>query len=382
MGENTNIQWTHHTFNPWSGCAKVHRGCAHCYAEALVPSMRRRAAWGEVWQGGTRVVAAEGYWRLPLAWARTAARAGERHRVFCASTADVLEVPGCPERWPVGMLDEAPVHAARVHETRAALESARARLWEIIRVTTDTGAAAPDEPTDVYAGAIPPLTRTGLDWLLLTKRPENWHMVPEDVRPAVWLGTSVSDQETADEWVPRLLQAQGFRLRFLSVEPLTGPVDLSRWLPGKRYYLARCSECRYIASTETFIEQRGFDDADVVCPKCRHLSQEEVPGLDWVIVGGESGRNAAPCQVEWIRDVVRQCREAGVPCFVKQLGAVPAMIESTWRSLKSTPVLSAANQQRVPPGLVPLALGHPKGGDPAEWPEDLRVQHLPVVPHE
>jgi protein gp37 len=356
MGEQSAIQWTHHTFNPWSGCAKVHRGCTHCYAEALAPSMRRQASWGEVWQGGQRVVAAEGYWRLPLAWARTAALLGERQRVFCASTADVLEVPNLPAAWPRDWSEHhRDASRARVFETGRALEVARDRLWDTVRRTSACrGCGGPATCFGAYEGGSPEpgcdaccghgnedgwCGRGGLDLLLLTKRPKNWRLVPEDVRPLVWLGTSVSDQKTADEWVPCLLKAEGFRLRFLSVEPLTGPVDLR--------------------DISTWGDALG-----------RGRTR---PSVDWVIVGGESGRKAEPCQVEWVRDVARQCRGAGVPVFVKQLGAhyVDAMNGVGG-------VLA-----RPPPeyGSLTRRLIDSKGGNMAEWPEDLRVRQLPEVRH-
>ncbi len=122
MGEGSKIQWTHHTFNPWRGCTHVSPGCEHCYAEAL--SKRNPAQLGTWGAGGTRVVASEAYWKQPERWNRAAEAAGERHRVFCASLADVFE-------------------------DRPELVEPRERLWRLIVATPH------------------------LDWLLLTKRPEN-----------------------------------------------------------------------------------------------------------------------------------------------------------------------------------------------------------------
>ncbi|QRK08093.1 DUF5131 family protein [Archangium violaceum] len=335
MAENSSIEWTHHTFNPWRGCSKVHAGCTHCYAEKNQGVAMQGITWGEVWQGGQRVVKAESGWREPLKWARDAARAGERRRVFCASLADVLEVPQYP---PSGQQNLE--RMAAVGRAQRTLDAARARLWDVIRQTTSVcGECGGRESTHVSRGFCartrPGETRRlgGLDWLLLTKRPENWRLVPEDVRPLVWLGTSTSDQKTADEWVPRLLKAEGFRLRFLSVEPLVGPVDLG------------------LLGTAPAAWGYGY----------RPISDL----LNWVIVGGESGPKARPCNVEWVRDIVRQCREAGVPCFVKQLGAYPTDLAE-------------------PPGYVQktlrrCSLSDPKGGDMSEWPEDLRVREFPEV---
>jgi protein gp37 len=349
VSENSKIEWTHHTLNPWLGCAKVHAGCTHCYAEKhQAVNMRKGGAipWGEVWQGGGRVVVSDSTWAHPLKWARAAAKAGERHRVFCASLGDVLEVP---VEAPQSVVLRDPDAVARVARVRATLDEGRARLWDTIRQTAHRmvvlkggNAAAPID--------------AGLDWLLLTKRPENWTLVPEDVRPLVWLGTSISDQETANEWVPRLLAAQGFRYRFLSVEPLLGPVVLSRWMwPTHWSWDARYKTPEAAMAADAFAMRRR-----------QALVHADAKFLDWVIGGGESGSKARHCNVEWIRDIVRQCAEAGVPCFVKQLGALP-MDERTLRSAR------IGNTT----GPTPLELSDPKGGDWDEWPEDLRVRQFP-----
>jgi protein gp37 len=175
MSANTEIEWADHTFNPWSGCSKVSAGCAHCYAAALPPKMRRHALWGP---DARRVPATDEYWRQPLAWDRAAAREGVRARVFCASTADVFEDRGDLDPW-------------------------RIRLWKIIAETPH------------------------LDWLLLTKRPRRmagWaaeHGWPENA----WAGVSVENQAAAYQRVEHLLDVPA-RVRFLSCEPLLGAVDL------------------------------------------------------------------------------------------------------------------------------------------------------------
>jgi protein gp37 len=316
VGETT-IEWAHWTLNPWRGCTKatwvdaagktrMHPGCEHCYAEKDMSVQLHGIKWGK---GQARRPKAESGWKEPLRWARAAAAAGERHRVFCASLSDLLDNEGLP--------------------------TMRERLWETIRKTAHIDTETACDGVHVAHRTHQP----GLDWLLLTKRPENWRLIPEDVRPLVWLGTSVSDQETADEWVPRLLQAEGFRYRFLSVEPLLGSVDLRRWL-------------------------MPFHDHD---PMLR-----PTPRLDWVIVGGESGSKARPCNVEWVRSIVNQCRDAGIPAFCKQLGAVPvAGLEPTgnFRTHEGRRQLEMTGKM--------LDLNDPKGGDWDEWPEDLRVRQFP-----
>jgi protein gp37 len=204
------------------------------------------------------------------------------------------------------------------------------------------------------------MSTPNLDWMLLTKRPENFfnRLTAVNCSPGfglidrakrvggeriamlatwvefwrtgsaaphnVWIGTSVEDQQRADERIPELLQIQA-RVRFLSVEPLLGPVDL-----------------------EMALEDFQPLNAD--------LTRKPSP-VQWVIVGGESGPKARPCNIAWVRDIVRQCAAAGVPCFVKQLGSFCIEEEGSQRRR--------------------ILWDHPKGGDPDEWPEDLRVRQFP-----
>jgi protein gp37 len=274
MAENSKIEWTHHTFNPWRGCTKVSQGCKHCYAETM--SGRNPGTLGVWGPQGTRVVAAEGYWKQPLKWDKAAAAAGERHRVFCASLADVFEGPETmpAEAWP-------------------AVEAARLRLFNLILQTPN------------------------LDWLLLTKRPQNirnmvpgdWLLPPGSLKvlpypcgfpPNIWIGTSVEDQAAADERIPHLLRVPA-RVRFLSCEPLLGPVDLSAALTPQ-WYSVEVPAPRGIGFPET-----------VQAARLR-------PRIDWVIAGGESGANARPMHPAWARSLRDQCQAAGVAYFFKQWG--------------------------------------------------------------
>lgn len=268
MGENTQIQWCDHTFNPWIGCQRVSPGCVNCYAEHRNTFVRiQRKAGNELWgPSGTRQVTSDGNWKKPLTWNRAAEKAGKRARVFCASLADVFE-------------------------DRPELTEPRNRLFKLIEQTP------------------------WLDWLLLTKRPENvMEMVPGywDPFPSnIWMGTSVEDVKRANERITEL-RCIPAAVRFLSCEPL--------------------------------IE-------DITVP----LAMHGLHGIDWVIVGGESGSGARPFDVYWARHIVRQCADAGVACFVKQLGAV-----------------AYANMHG---DVLPLRDSH--GGDWNEWPEDLRVREWP-----
>lgn len=238
MGENTHIEWCDHTFNPWIGCSKVSPGCEHCYAEKLMDKRMGKVKWGPQ---GTRLRTSDANWRKPVAWNRKAAEAGVMHRVFCASLADVFE-------------------------DRPEVVGWRSELFELIRATPN------------------------LVWLLLTKRPENVMSMAGSIPYNVWLGTSVENQATADERVPHLLGCPA-ALRFVSVEPLLGPVDFER---GGWSLLRRLESPR------------------------RKVHWER--GVDWIIVGGESGPKARPMHPQWARSIRDQCREAGVPFFFKQWG--------------------------------------------------------------
>jgi len=174
MAENSSIEWTHHTFNPWWGCAKVSPGCDNCYAENLANRFST-GIWGP---NADRRTFGDKHWNEPLKWNRKAAKEGTRYRVFTASMADVFD--------------------------KNAPEGARDRLWKLIK----------DTPS--------------LDWLLLTKRIGNAaNMLPDDWGAGyknVWLGISVVNQEEAYRDIPKLLDTPA-RLRWLSIEPLLAPLS-------------------------------------------------------------------------------------------------------------------------------------------------------------
>lgn len=223
MGATTEIAWTDATFNPWWGCFKISPGCKHCYADAFAHRLGLKV-WG---QDADHRRFGDAHWREPEKWNRDALKAGVRRRVFCASMADVFE----------GRTED---------------DADRARLFALIEATP------------------------GLDWLLLTKRPEN--MIK--LAPAgwgghwprnVWAGCTVEDQEALDRRVDVLRKVPAV-VRFVSAEPLLGPLH--------------------------------FDDG--------------LPGIHWVICGAESGHGARPMSVEWARSIRDQCKSAGVAFFFKQ----------------------------------------------------------------
>jgi len=229
MGKDSTIEWTDHTFNPWWGCTKVSPACKHCYAETWA-----RRFGMDLWGGRSpRREFGDAHWREPLRWNRDAVLNKTRRRVFCASMGDVFE-------------------------PRRDLDASRERLWRLIEQTP------------------------GLDWLLLTKRPDRiaasvpWdNSWPENI----WLGTTAESQLWAERRIPFLLQHRA-AVRFVSCEPLLGHLDLTPWLPK--------------------------------------LTKDRA--LDWVIVGGESGRKARPMQPLWARSLQQQCYQANVAFHFKQWG--------------------------------------------------------------
>lgn len=257
--QNSSIEWTDHTFNPWWGCQRVSPGCEHCYAETLAHRYNFKV-WGPAKTTGRREMS-ENYWKQPFRWDRLARETETRARVFCASMADVFEDhPGVVD-W-------------------------RMRLWDVIHLTPN------------------------LDWLLLTKRPENvMQMIPirwlDQLPRNIWLGTSCEDQKRADERIPHLLNVPA-RVRFLSCEPLLGALDI-RWA---LHYPACPQHPGEIAA--------GW--GHMPCD-CRPFQRENKTGLEWIICGGESGTGARPMAPAWARSLRDQCQDAGVAYFFKQWGA-------------------------------------------------------------
>lgn len=254
MAENSNIEWCDHTFNPWIGCTKVSPACDNCYAEAH----DNRFGGGHWGPHAPRRRTSESNWKKPLTWNRKAGKDGTRPRVFCASLADVFDNK-VPEDW-------------------------RSDLWELIRATPN------------------------LDWLLLTKRPQNFQkMLPDDWGSGyrnVWLGTTVENQKEADRRIPHLLRVPCV-IRFLSCEPLIQPIDLNR--------IHETFDGGLGQKWESCITGRAFDvwsDRDT----------EGWPKIHWVIVGGESGPHARPMNPNWVRSLRDQCQAANTAFFFKQWG--------------------------------------------------------------
>jgi protein gp37 len=260
MSDNSKIEWTTHTFNPWWGCSRVSPGCVHCYADD-----QAKRYGHQVWRRhGPRRMLSEQNWARPLKWNRDAERDGKPAKVFCASMADVFE-------------------------DHPDVREPRKRLWGIVEATP------------------------WLTWQLLTKRPENvTSMVPwgGSWPRNVWVGASTETQRWANARIPHLLKIPATVL-FLSAEPLLGPINLI----GQGGNLVG-------AGIYALPDPPEWDGGDPVCQDhgMGHCSQG-CRFVDWVIIGGESGPKARPMELVWARSLARQCEAAQVPVFCKQLGA-------------------------------------------------------------
>jgi protein gp37 len=292
MGENTKIEWCDHTFNPWIGCTKVSPGCAHCYAEALMDTRWGKVKWGP---GGQRVRTSAANWKLPLRWNTEA----EKKRFVCAV---------CGQRG-TGLGNDP--QCAHVASGAPVLVHRRPRVF-CASLADWLDDAAPVEWLADLLGVINDTPH--LDWLLLTKRPEKWRGRLEgalgtgrcaldmilrwlrgDAPGNVWIGTSVEDQVRADERIPRLLEIPA-RVRFLSMEPLLGPVDLGRFV------------------WDMEVHSTGYPTG---VPPSRRIVRR---AIDWVIVGGESGRGARPAHPEWVASLRDQTKAGGAAFMFKQWG--------------------------------------------------------------
>lgn len=262
MAENSGIEWCDHTFNPWIGCTKVSPACDHCYAEEWDQRFEGGEHWGPK---APRRRTSESNWIKPLKWNREAGKKNARHKVFCASLADVFDNKVDPE-W-------------------------RADLFYLIKLTKN------------------------LDWLLLTKRPQNIKkMLPDDwghgaAYPNVWLGTTVENQEEANRRIPPLLDVPA-RVRFLSCEPLLGPLNIIPFLGGSTVH-CKCGWC------ETEMDILGHFPDKQWCTVCEG-DVKRGPTLSWIITGGESGPNYRPADPDWFRALRDQCAETETPFLFKQ----------------------------------------------------------------
>ena len=266
------IEWTDKTWNPVTGCTKISPGCIHCYAERMAKRLAGRFGYPAA-PHEFDVTLRPDRLQQPLGWAKP-------RRVFVCSMSDLFhhEVPFRFQEdvWTV-------------------MASCRQHIFQVLT-----------KRPRLMSQAVSALVNRG-----------------SGILDNVWAGASIENQEQADKRIPALLQTPA-AVRFVSLEPLLGPIDLCRpWGQG--------------------------------------IGELMIESLDWVIVGGESGPGARPMDPQWARDILRQCADAGLPCFMKQMGSVWAV-----RTNPFDDRLTNVRQQ-----------GDTKGTRMKYWPEDLRIREYP-----
>jgi len=307
MAKTTGINWCDSTFNPWIGCTRVSPACDHCYAAVSTPARTRGIEWG---QGKQRQRTAHDNWKLPERWNRAQFSAckncgwrGDPHHAL-VDAGPVLRCPSCE---------------------KPTLEKARRRVF----CASLSDWLDNEVPIEWLVDLLDLIRRTpNLDYLMLTKRIGNWRGCLQTAfafaqergsnssdylnlcawidswlsghAPAnVWLGATVVNQAEADRDVPKLLQVPA-RIRFLSVEPMLGAVDLKNIPHPYRHEKADW------VRLAVFNYGTPYPASD---------------GIHWVICGGESGPKARPLHPDWVRSLRDQCAAAGVPFMFKQWGA-------------------------------------------------------------
>lgn len=334
MADQSSIEWTDSTWNPVLGCSKVSEGCRGCYAigQAHIRKSNPNPKVAEAFAGLTHLVNGKPEWtnrinllpeRLeqPLHW-----RKGRR--IFVNSLSDLFH-QDVPEEFVdrvFAVMALTPQHTYQVLTKRpdrmAEYCSDPWRFWRCVHEHFIGPTLSSHDDVEEWC------QRKGVS---RSERDRRKNLLYYDTQgnldrtclplPNVWLGTSVEDQPSADARIPHLLRCPA-RVRFLSCEPLLGPVDLERWLdPVGVDCPDVCPERRYVKRSEIETACRG-DECYPLCPDCGAAAQwtgyDE--GLDWVIVGGESGAKARRSHIQWYRDLRDQCVRAGVPFFFKQWG--------------------------------------------------------------
>jgi len=350
----TSIEWTDVTWNPVTGCRKVSPGCAHCYAATW--AARQMGQWeGRAFEDVRTHpdrLAAPLHWRKP-------------RRVFVNSMSDLFhdDVPDQFIAAVFAVMNSCALHTFQILTKRP--ERMRAFMGWLVEqggidryVRSDVGRSALRRFFDGVARFT--VERDGKNyradndpWMWVFNCAAVSHVGP---LPNAWLGVSVEDQEHADERVPILLDTPA-AVRFVSYEPALGPVDFMRWMVPP----PECTCYEFHGG-----HQMGCPMYGATRESIRRWEEAHMRSLDWIICGGESGPGARPFDVGWARLVVQQCRIASTPCFVKQLGARP-------RAARGSDFLGHAI---FDDGTV-RSLRDRKGGDMAEWPEDLRVREFP-----
>ena len=297
MADGTGIEWTDATWNPIRGCSRVSEGCRNCYAERVAArfnqpgqpyfGLAKRVPGGGRWTGKVKVV--EDVLDQPLRWQRP-------RRIFVNSMSDLFH-----EQVSNETIERVFAVMALAHwHTFQVLTKRPDRMLEWFR--------AHRQNINVYDSAVQRLAAKG---------PVDWSKMPGDMANTrssggtwwplrnVWLGVSVEDQAAANNRIPLLMETPA-AVRFLSCEPLLGPVDATRWV------FDRDAAVRRMRNGPAAMNREQADDYIAPC-------------IDWVIAGGESGPGARPMHPDWPRKLRDDCAAAGVPFFFKQWGEHDAL---------------------------------------------------------
>lgn len=375
------IEWTDETWNPVVGCSIVSPGCTNCYAmkmagrlEAMARADRERhfvpgpqdqylgttqkTKAGFVWTGKIGVASDEALTK-PLRWRRP-------RRIFVNSMGDLF-ADGVPDE--------------KIDRVFAVMIAADHHTYQVLTKRPDRMRDYLGQPGPQSGARAAALRRAYRELGLGDDLPSGFWF-----KPHIWLGASAEDQQRLDERLPALLDCSGFGLKFLSLEPLLGPIDLDFRndhcdLCGGTGILARWPKGKcHVCNGRGRVLING-------APR-----REAYKAVSWVVVGGESGPKARPCWVPDVRSIVRQCESVGVPVFTKQLGAdvqdrndagFDGMFPHHWPDMDPADVEHdltgrCDGYQGAP---VRVRLRDRKGGDMAEWPLDLRVRQMPEIVH-
>ncbi len=325
--QKTEIAWTDASWNPVRGCTKISPGCTHCYASTFAE--RWRGIKGHPYEHGFDLRLVPEKLGEPLKWKQP-------KKVFVNSMSDLFheDVPDEFIDQVFAVMALCPQHTFQVLTKRPK----RMAEWCAVRNRMLGIVAAADFMTKSH--------RLKPCWPL----------------PNVWLGTSVESQRYADERIPHLLKCPA-SVRFLSCEPLLGPLDLSA--------IKLAVDLEVDALTG---EHRQFCDEGIDHPSAEQFF-DGGPRISWCIAGGESGPGCRRCDVAWIRSIVEQCKAASVPVFVKQLGGKPVGLRA-WCdrcNYQSSTAMHGLDCDKT------RILKDRKGGDMAEWPNDLQVREFPTA---
>ena len=395
----SNIEWTEKTWNPVIGCTRVSEGCRNCYAEVMARRLAamaikdggkgRKANYLNVvkhdamgtplpqWNGKIELV--EEALGDPLRWRKPS-------MIFVNSMSDLFH-ENVPLDYIIKVLA---VCAICPQHTMQILTKRPERMVEVINMG-DLGHQIYrqvqewlDEGEQGFLGKQWDRVRELSGRSVTGGR--HYFMAWNLPLKNVWLGTSVEGQATADKRIPHLLKCPA-AIRFVSAEPLLGAVDIREWIN------CWCPNCGSDGSEGRF-PQRNSGASNpkkrgaIYCPSCNKnmpnfpTIDREINGewytfndIDWIIVGGESGPGARPCDIDHLLDVMYQCKQAGVACFIKQLGSKPVTSNANLYDFPDHVKFAEYGDAAASASII---LKSPKGSDMSEWPEDLRVRQMPV----